>query len=76
MRRWLYNLLMPPPNPKFAMGEMVTSRHLFAPSRIINRKLECVRPGVQWNEESRGWTYLLIEPIGFWLSEEILEVLP
>ena len=44
MRRWLYNLLTSPPNPKFAMGEMVTSRHLFAPSRIINRKLEEALP--------------------------------
>ncbi len=73
MRHWIYNLFVPPPDPKFMLGQCVTSHHLSHSSRVISRKLEQVHFGRRWNEETRGWLYLLIEPIGFWIQEDILK---
>lgn len=73
MLRWLYNLYTPPPEPEFAIGELVQSSYVHPPVPVVRRELQQVRSGWRWNEETRGWMYQLAYPYNaFWFEENIL----
>lgn len=72
MLRWLYNLVTPAPTARFAIGQTANSSKLLHPGVVVDYRLQQVRYGRRWNEETRGWMYQLGDFGGPWFNEEFL----
>lgn len=73
MLRWLYNQFVLAPPPRFPVGSTVVGVSLLRPGVVVARRLDQVRNGLAWNEETRGWMYQIDTPDGPWHNEDILE---
>ena len=70
MLHWLYNLVTPAPTPRFVVGDIVIGISMAEPGIITALRLQQVRGGLRWNEETRGWVY---QVGGTWHGEDFFE---